>query len=66
MAKALLGHVARTDPRVIAEMCRLRKRVEDLESQLLRLQAEHDALQGVASRDELLILEGARKEPALA
>ena len=68
MAKALLGHVGGPDPRVIAEMRGLRRRVSDLESQLLRLQAENDALQAAAGRDELLRLDDRTnsKAPALA
>lgn len=71
MAKALLGHVGLMDPRVIAEMQSLRQRVSDLESQLLRLQAENDALQTAASRDDFFTLqpttlEPATREPALA
>jgi hypothetical protein len=69
MAKALLGHTSRMDPRVTAELCRLRKRIEDLESQLLRLQAEHDALQAASSGESLLVLDtstAATKEPVLA
>lgn len=71
MAKALLGHVGVMDPRVIAEMRSLRRRVSDLESQLLRLQAENDALQTAASRDDFFTLEPtalepAKREPALA
>lgn len=64
MAKALLGHVGGIDPRVIAEMRELRQRVSQLESQLLRLQAENDALVAAVSRDELLTLDA--QEPALA
>ncbi|WP_016909893.1 MULTISPECIES: hypothetical protein [Streptomyces] len=67
MAKALLGYVGGSDPRVLAEMRRLQQRVEDLESELVRIQAENDAL-SAASRNEDRVLEGidvATAEPAL-
>lgn len=56
MAKALLGHLdhdARTAAVLAADNRRLRRRVVELESLVLRLQAEHDRLvaregQGVA------------------
>ena len=44
MAKALLGYVGGSDPRLLAEMRRLQQRVQDLESELVRIQAENDAL----------------------
>jgi hypothetical protein len=53
MAKALLGYVGGPDPRLIAEMRRLQRRVQDLESELVRIQAENDAL--VRSREEPLL-----------
>lgn len=34
MAKALLGYVGGSDPRLLAEMRRLQQRVQDLESEL--------------------------------
>ena len=43
MAKALLGHVGGPDPRMVAEMRRLQRRVRDLEAELVRLQEENDA-----------------------
>ncbi|RYB95385.1 hypothetical protein EUA93_14170 [Nocardioides oleivorans] len=51
MAKALMGHVTnelRTTPAVSVENRRLRRRVEDLESMVLRLQADNDRLQAAA------------------
>ncbi|WP_328469959.1 hypothetical protein [Streptomyces sp. NBC_00448] len=67
MAKALLGYVGGPDPRLLAEMRRLQQRVQDLESELIRMQAENDALT-VASREESLLnsLDVTRAEPALA
>ncbi|SED61110.1 hypothetical protein [Jiangella alba] len=44
MAKALLGYVGGTDPRLTTEVQRLRRRVTDLEAQVLRLQVENDQL----------------------
>ena len=44
MAKALLGYVGGSDLRLLAEMRRLQQRVQDLESELGRIQAENDDL----------------------
>jgi hypothetical protein len=48
MAKALIGHVGRPDPRVLSDMCRLRRRVQDLEAEIARLRDENDALAAAA------------------
>ena len=66
MAKALLGYVGGTDPRLISEMRRLQQRVQDLESELVRMQAENDAL--ISSRDESFLnsIDVHQAEPALA
>jgi hypothetical protein len=57
MAKALLGHMGGTDPRVTARLARenqlLRQRIADLESAVLRLQMENDTL-GAMVGDEVL------------
>ena len=53
MAKALLGHVnsdVRTTAVLTVENRRLRRRVEDLETLVLRLQADNDRL-AAAARD---------------
>ena len=53
MAKALLGHLnsdVRTTAVLTVENRRLRRRVEDLESLVLRLQADNDRL-AAAERD---------------
>lgn len=53
MAKALLGHVnsdVRTTAVLTVENRRLRRRVDDLEALVLRLQAENDRL-AAADRD---------------
>ena len=58
MAKALVGYMNRTDPRVVAQLMgdnrRLRERVADLEAAVLRLQAENDTLAAELSSDQLL------------
>lgn len=64
MAKALLGHVGGPDPRMVAEMRRLQQRVRDLEAELVRLQAENDAL-ATAADDEVMALAAKDREPAL-
>jgi hypothetical protein len=63
MAKALLGHVGGPDPRMVAEMRRLQRRVRDLEAELVRLQSENDALASVDQDVEELALKD--REPAL-
>jgi hypothetical protein len=63
MAKALLGHVGGPDPRMVAEMRRLQRRVRDLEAELVRLQSENDALVSVDRDVEELSLKD--REPAL-
>ena len=69
MAKALLGYVGGSDPRVLSEMRRLQQRVQDLESELVRMQAENDAL-SAAARHQDSMFEGIdidvhQAEPAL-
>ena len=60
MAKALLGYMGNTDPRVGAQLTaenrRLRQRVTDLEAHVLRLQAENDALAAALHDSPLLTL----------
>jgi hypothetical protein len=56
MAKALMGHVhddVRTTAVLAVENRRLRRRVEDLESLVLRLQADNDRLLAAARDAEL-------------
>jgi hypothetical protein len=69
MAKALLGHIGGTDPRMVAEMRRLQQRVRDLEEQLMRVKAENDSLaaaaHAAASFDSELYATVAEREPAL-
>ncbi|GHJ31676.1 MULTISPECIES: hypothetical protein [Streptomyces] len=68
MAKALLGYVGGSDPRVLAEMRRLQQRVQDLESELIRIQAENDALSAAARHGDSLLesIDVSQAEPALA
>ncbi|MDT0269353.1 hypothetical protein RM844_24000 [Streptomyces sp. DSM 44915] len=67
MAKALLGHVGGFDPRVLAEMRRLQQRVQDLETQLVRVQAENDALAAAARQSDPMLdgIDVHKAEPAL-
>jgi hypothetical protein len=44
MAKALLGHVGGLELRLVDEVRRLRRRVSDLEAEVVRLQIERDVL----------------------
>ena len=54
MAKALFGHVGGRDVRILGEVRQLRERVRDLESQVLRLQNEEDALTELLAQGALL------------
>ncbi|GAA2517945.1 hypothetical protein [Streptomyces gobitricini] len=69
MAKALLGYVGGSDPRLLAEMRRLQQRVQDLESELVRIQSENDALNAAAAHSETLLdgidIDVPKAEPAL-
>jgi len=53
MAKALLGYVGGPDPRLVSEVRRLQQRVQDLETEMLRLQAEYDHLSATVDADHL-------------
>jgi hypothetical protein len=57
MAKALLGHVGGSDPVVAAQLASLRRRVRDLEAEVLRLRAENDALAAATVPGDLLTLD---------
>jgi cell division protein FtsB len=61
MAKALLGYMSNTDPRIVAHLTaenrRLRQRVSDLEAHILRLQAENDSLAAAVHDSPLLTLD---------
>ena len=63
MAKALYGHVGGPDPRMVSEVRRLQQRVRDLEAELVRLQAQNDAI-AAQVREDMLTIE-ADREPAL-
>ena len=63
MAKALLGHVGGPDPRMISEMRRLQQRIRDLEAELIRLQAQNDALSAQTREEAFARLQD--REPAL-
>ena len=62
MAKALLGHVGGPDPRMLSEMRRLQRRVQDLEAELARLQEENDVLTAGVSHG--LLVATREREPA--
>ncbi|MEV6011200.1 hypothetical protein AB0M29_30805 [Streptomyces sp. NPDC051976] len=66
MAKALLGYVGGPDPRLLAEMRRLQQRVQDLESELVRMQAENDALTVASHEESLRNIDVTHAEPVLA
>ena len=68
MAKALFGHVGGPDPRMHSEVRRLQQRIRDLESQVLRLSNENDALRALVDDGALLAPHdvAAAKEPVLA
>lgn len=66
MAKALLGYVGGADPRLATEVQRLRRRVTDLEAQVLRLQAENDHLaDAVVDHSRMTLDDSPVPEPAL-
>ncbi len=65
MAKALFGHVGAGDPRLAAEVSRLRTRVRDLEAELLRLQSAHDALMASVTVDDDIRMLTLDDQPAL-
>jgi hypothetical protein len=67
MAKALLGYVGGPDPRLLSEMRRLQQRVQDLESELVRIQAENDAMAAASHTESLLSsIDVPHAEPVLA
>jgi uncharacterized small protein (DUF1192 family) len=77
MAKAILGHVGGPDPRLLAEVARLRRRVGELQAEISRLTAENQALLteslheslGESLDDEIITLDAPRPDrttPALA
>jgi cell division protein FtsB len=67
MAKALLGYMSNTDPRVVAHLTaenrRLKQRVADLEAHIVRLQADNDSL-AAAVRDSSLLTLDESMQPA--
>ncbi len=60
MAKALLGYVGGPDLRLVDEVNRLRHLVDDLERQVVRLEAERDGLAATCAAHQ------AREEDVLA
>lgn len=71
MAKALFGHVGQSDPRLVAEVRRLTRRVRELEIELARVRTESLAgREGLTEGiDELAVDDAIRRmsveEPAL-
>ena len=66
MAKALLGHIGLgADQRLLEEVGRLRHRVSELEIELLRVQAGHDALVASVTVDDDIRMLTLDDEPAL-
>lgn len=53
MAKALVGHIGRQDPRLARETLLLRRRVADLEAEIGRLQDRNDMLNAALREREL-------------
>lgn len=65
MAKALLGYMG-GDSRLHNENQRLRRQISDLQSVVLRLQAENDALVAELHHDDLLLVPESISEPSRA
>ncbi len=55
MAKALLGHMGGTDPRLARDAVLLRRRVADLETLVARLQRDNDELAAALSQRDLTL-----------
>ena len=53
MAKALVGHIGGYDPRLAREALVLRRRVADLEAEIVRLQDRNDSLTTALREQEL-------------
>jgi hypothetical protein len=64
MAKALLGHLGGTDPRMLEQVRLLNRRVADLEAHVIRLQAENDHLVAAMHDGRLLTVDEALRAPA--
>jgi hypothetical protein len=59
MAKALMGHLGGTDPRLLDQVRHLNRRVADLEAHVMRLQAENDHLVAAVHDGRLLTVDEA-------
>ena len=66
MAKALFGHVGLgADPRLVDEVRLLRRRVSELEGEVRRVRASHDALVASVTVDDDIRMLTLDDEPAL-
>ena len=65
MAKALFGHVGGGDAHLVDEVRRLRRRVSDLEGELARVRAAHDALVASVTVDDDIRMLTLSDHPAL-
>src|SRR6266511_518091 len=59
MAKALLGHLGGSDPRLLEQVRHLNRRVADLEAHVMQLQAENDHLVAAMHEGRLLTVDEA-------
>lgn len=73
MAKALFGHVGGPDARLLAEVATLRRRVRELESEVMRLGVENETLIAISGQvnNDIISLDATaesvgRAAPALA
>ena len=55
MAKALLGHMGGTDPRLARDAVLLRRRVADLETLVARLQRDNDELAAALHEQDMML-----------
>ncbi len=65
MAKALLGHISGPNTNVLREAVGLRRRVADLEAEILRLQVRNDLLAAALNERDAELERDARRERQL-
>lgn len=70
MAKAIFGHIGGPDPRLLAEVARLRRLAVELQSEIDRLRGENEALLPVSIGgslvDDIITLDDALPERSAA